>query len=61
MLYSFDGREPKIGNRTYVSETAILVGDVIIGDNCYIGHGSIFKEDYGSIKIGQEGLLKREL
>jgi len=44
MLYSFDGREPKIGNRTYVSETAILVGDVIIGDNCYIGHGSILKK-----------------
>ncbi|MBN2401800.1 MAG: gamma carbonic anhydrase family protein [Spirochaetes bacterium] len=52
MLYEFDGREPKIGKDSYVSETAILVGDVIIGDNCYIGHGAILRGDYGTIKIG---------
>lgn len=52
MLYEFDGRKPKIGKGSYVSETAILVGDVIIGDNCYIGHGAIIRGDYGTIKIG---------
>ena len=62
MLYSFDGREPQIGNESYVSETAILIGDVIIGDNCYIGHGAILRGDYGTIKIGsgtavEEGVI----
>lgn len=52
MQYSFDGKRPVIGKETYVSETAILVGDIVIGDNCYIGHGAILRGDYGSIKIG---------
>ncbi|MFH0975175.1 MAG: gamma carbonic anhydrase family protein [Spirochaetota bacterium] len=52
MLYSFDGRKPTIGIDSYISETAILIGDVIIGDNCYVGHGAILRGDYGTIKIG---------
>ncbi len=52
MLYSFDGRKPKIGKETYVSETALLIGDVKVGDNCYIGHGAILRGDYGTIEIG---------
>jgi len=52
MLYSFRKREPRIGDETYVSEHALLIGDVRIGDNCYIGHGAILRGDYGSIEIG---------
>ena len=52
MLYSFDNRKPKIGKETYVSETALLIGDVKVGDNCYIGHGAILRGDYGTIEIG---------
>jgi carbonic anhydrase/acetyltransferase-like protein (isoleucine patch superfamily) len=52
MLYSFRNRSPKIGNETYVSEHALVIGDVKIGDNCYIGHGAILRGDYGSIEIG---------
>lgn len=54
MLFRFDGRQPVIGDGTYVSETAILVGDVRIGNNCYIGHGVILRGDYGTIEIGNE-------
>lgn len=62
MLYGFDGKEPVIGFETYVSETAIVIGDVKIGDNCYIGHGAILRGDYGSIRIGngtavEEGVI----
>jgi carbonic anhydrase/acetyltransferase-like protein (isoleucine patch superfamily) len=62
MFYNFDGREPKIGKDTYVSETAVVVGNVIIADSCYIGHGAILRGDYGTIKIGtgtavEEGVI----
>ena len=62
MLYRFDGKEPEIGNDTYVSELAIVIGDVKIGDNCYIGHKAILRGDYGRIEIGagtavEEGVL----
>jgi carbonic anhydrase/acetyltransferase-like protein (isoleucine patch superfamily) len=52
MLYKFDDREPVVGNGSYVSETATVVGDVKIGNNCYIGHGVVLRGDYGSIEIG---------
>ena len=52
MLYSFRNRQPRVGQGTYVSEQAILIGDVKIGDNCYIGHGAVLRGDYGSIEVG---------
>jgi carbonic anhydrase/acetyltransferase-like protein (isoleucine patch superfamily) len=52
LLYEFDGKNPVFGKETYISETAIVVGNVTIGDNCYIGHGAILRGDYGSIEIG---------
>jgi carbonic anhydrase/acetyltransferase-like protein (isoleucine patch superfamily) len=52
MLYRFDGREPIIGEGTYVSETSVVIGDVQVGEKCYIGHGVILRGDYGTIEIG---------
>jgi len=58
VLYSFDNREPKIGKETYVSETALVIGDVRVGSNCYIGHGAILRGDYGSIEIGDSSAVE---
>jgi len=62
MLYRFDGKQPEVGKNTYVSELARVIGDVAIGDNCYIGHGAILRGDYGRIKVGsgtaiEEGVM----
>ncbi len=54
MFYRFDGKQPVLGSGTYVSETAIIIGDVRVGDRCYIGHGAILRGDYGTIIIGDE-------
>jgi carbonic anhydrase/acetyltransferase-like protein (isoleucine patch superfamily) len=58
MFYSFDGRVPSVGDGTYVSETAQVIGDVHIGSNCYIGHGAILRGDYGTIKVGNETVIE---
>jgi carbonic anhydrase/acetyltransferase-like protein (isoleucine patch superfamily) len=62
MLYKFDGRQPTVGKNTYVSDLAMVIGDVVIGANCYIGHGAILRGDYGRIEIGdgtavEEGVI----
>ncbi|MBN1691491.1 MAG: gamma carbonic anhydrase family protein [Dehalococcoidia bacterium] len=51
MIYSFRNKEPEFGLDTYVSEEATVIGDVKVGDNCYIGPGAIIRGDYGSIII----------
>jgi carbonic anhydrase/acetyltransferase-like protein (isoleucine patch superfamily) len=58
MIYRFDGKEPVFGAGTYVSETAIVIGDVRIGTGCYIGHGAILRGDYGTIIIGDDGAIE---
>lgn len=62
MIYEFRGNRPVWGENTYISETAVVIGHVEIGDNCYIGHGAILRGDYGKIKIGdgtavEEGVI----
>ena len=51
-MYRFDGNEPMIGAGSYVSELAMVIGNVIIAENSYIGHGAILRGDYGKIIIG---------
>jgi carbonic anhydrase/acetyltransferase-like protein (isoleucine patch superfamily) len=58
MRYKFDGHEPVIGEDTYISETAIVIGNVQIGNNCYIGHGAILRGDYGRIEIGDRSAVE---
>jgi carbonic anhydrase/acetyltransferase-like protein (isoleucine patch superfamily) len=62
MLYKFDGNQPTVGKDTYVSDLARVIGNVTIGNNCYIGHGAIVRGDYGRIEIGdgtavEEGVI----
>ncbi len=51
-LYEFEGKRPRIGQGTFVPETADVIGDVVIGQDCFIGVGSRLRGDYGSIRIG---------
>ena len=59
VLHRFEGKEPRIGEGTYVSQSAEVMGDVTIGKHCYIvtvGHGSILHnctvKDYAVIGMG---------
>ena len=58
VLYEFEGKVPKIGKETYVAETADVIGDVVIGNKCYIGPGARIKGDYGKIRIGNETAIQ---
>jgi hypothetical protein len=45
--YEFDGRAPIISSSAYVSDLTIVIGDFVIDENSYIGHGAILRGDYG--------------
>lgn len=46
---------PVISDRAWISETAVIIGNVTIGDNVYVAHNSIIRADEpdSSIIIGQ--------
>jgi tRNA-Thr(GGU) m(6)t(6)A37 methyltransferase TsaA len=53
-IYAFEERRPTIAATAYLAPSALIIGRVIIGERCYIGHGVILRGDYGTIEIGEE-------
>ncbi|MGY5876845.1 MAG: gamma carbonic anhydrase family protein [Candidatus Thorarchaeota archaeon] len=51
-VYEFEERVPVIGDTTYVSHSAAVIGKVTIGEECYIAPGAVVKGDYGEIRVG---------
>ena len=54
VVYRFEDKIPKIGKGTYISQSAEIIGDVIVGKQCYIGPGARIRGDYGKIVIGSK-------
>lgn len=50
-VYAFEGLIPVIEPSSFVHPDAILIGDVIIGRDCYIGPGASLRGDFGRILI----------
>jgi len=51
-IYEFEGRKPKLGEGAYVHPSADVIGDVTVGDGCWIGPGARLRGDYGKISVG---------
>lgn len=50
-LYIFEGRKPKVGKTSFVHEDAIVIGDVTIGEKCFIGAGAVLRGDWGTVVV----------
>lgn len=46
------GHTPKVGENTFLAETATLLGDVTIGRDCSIWYGAVLRGDVNTITIG---------
>ena len=51
-LFRFEDKVPAVGKGTYVSDSAEVIGDVQIGECCYIGPCAVLRADFGRIVIG---------
>ncbi len=60
-IYEINGKRPVIGDNTWIAPSAEIIGDVTIGDNCYIGFGAIIRGDFGSISIGRHCLIEESV
>jgi phenylacetic acid degradation protein/carnitine operon protein CaiE len=50
-IYSFNGFIPVVKPSSFVHPQASVIGDVIIGENVYIGPGAVIRGDWGRIII----------
>lgn len=52
-VYSIEGVIPVVHPTAFVHASAVLIGDVIIGPDCYIGPNACLRGDFGRILIGE--------
>lgn len=51
MVYSFKGFIPVIHESSFIHPQAAVIGNVIIGKDCYVGPGAAIRGDWGEIVI----------
>jgi len=52
LIKSVRGIEPRMGNDCYLAETATLLGDVVMGDECSVWFNAVVRGDVNSIVMG---------
>ena len=52
MIIEYRGKRPKIAASAFIAPTAVLIGDVEVGDESSIWFGTVIRGDNGPIRIG---------
>jgi len=51
-IYEFEGKRPRVHEGAFVHDQAVLIGDVEIAADCFVGAGAVLRADFGSIRLG---------
>ncbi len=54
ILRTFADKTPAIGSDCFLAETAVLIGDVVIGDRTSVWYGAVLRGDVHHIRIGED-------
>lgn len=52
MIRAFQGIVPKIGCACFIEETAVVIGDVVMGEECSVWFHAVIRGDVNYIRIG---------
>ncbi|MGH9729674.1 MAG: gamma carbonic anhydrase family protein, partial [Candidatus Acidiferrales bacterium] len=53
LIRSYQGHAPQIAATAYVDETAVIIGDVQIGEHASVWPGVVIRGDVHYIRIGE--------
>ncbi|MFA7687815.1 MAG: gamma carbonic anhydrase family protein [Moheibacter sp.] len=48
------GKNPRFGENCFLAETAVIIGDVEMGDDCSIWYNAVLRGDVNFIKLGHQ-------
>ncbi|MFZ2290401.1 MAG: gamma carbonic anhydrase family protein [Halopseudomonas yangmingensis] len=51
-IRSFQGQQPRLGQRVFIDPSAVVLGDVELGDDCSVWPCTVIRGDMHSIRIG---------
>jgi carbonic anhydrase/acetyltransferase-like protein (isoleucine patch superfamily) len=52
MIIEYRGKRPKVASSAFIAPTAVLIGDVEVGEEASIWFGAVIRGDNGPIRIG---------
>lgn len=52
MIYNFEDKRPEISESAFIAESADVIGEVFIGEQCGIWFGTVIRADGKSITVG---------
>ena len=55
------GIEPKIHENAFVAPTAVIIGDVVIGEGTNIWFGAVLRGDFGRIEVGKNTSIQENV
>jgi len=58
LIKSFNGKSPIVASSAFISRTALVCGDVVIGKHSGIWPGAIIRGDYSRISIGNRSYVE---
>ncbi len=58
MFIEYRGRVPRVAASAFIAPTAVLIGDVEIGDEASIWFGAVLRADTGTIRIGARSSIE---
>ena len=54
IIKELNGKKPEFGSDCFIAENAVVVGDVVCGDQCSIWYNAVIRGDVHYIKIGNK-------
>ncbi len=58
MIKEFDGKRPSIPASAFVSETALVMGAVELGEQAGVWPGAVIRGDFATIRIGKGTIIE---
>ena len=52
MIRSYRDKSPSVGKGCYIDETSVVIGDVVLGENCSVWPLTVIRGDINRIRIG---------
>ena len=58
MFVEYRGKAPRVAARAFIAPTAVLIGDVLVGEEASIWFGVVLRADKGTIRIGARSSIQ---
>jgi len=58
MIKTYDGKTPVVPDSAFVSQTALVMGSVILGEKSGVWPGAVIRGDFATIRIGNGAIIE---